>query len=189
MKPKIFLCFVVVFLTIVFISIECKQPNEKDATHISEATRKEAIAALENFAKIRTAIPPNPKAYLNLFANDERFVWGSDYGFETDYKAFFDKRSNDPDYGQQLNPNWITRFDFVFRDYKISQIDSKILLCSAYYDELVVAQSGDTLLSKNNVMHGSLLKKEGEWKILTMIFAHPGENEKMDADFDARNSK
>jgi hypothetical protein len=188
MKNKLHLQLVALCFSLLF-SNACNQSNEKDTTQISEVTKKEAIAALENFAKVRTAIPPTPKAYLNLFANDERFVWGSDYGFDTDYKAFFDKRNNNPDYGQQLNPDWITRFDFVFRDYKISQIDSKTLLCSAYYDELVVAKSGDTLRLNKNVMHGSLLKKEGKWKILTMVFAHPVENEKMDADFDAKNSK
>lgn len=188
MKNKIHCQLIVLCFTLLF-SIGCDQSNEKVSTQVSEKTKKEAIAALERFAKIRTAIPPNPKAYLSLFANDERFVFGSDYGFETDYQAFYNKRNNDSNYAKLLSPDWITRFDFMFHDYKISPIDTKTLLCTALYDELVVAKSGDTLRLNKNVMHGSLLKQEGEWKILTMIFAHSGENEKMDADFDARNSK
>ena len=188
MKNKIPFQLVALCFTLVF-SNGCEQSNEKKSTQISEATKKDAIAALENFAKVRTAIPPTPKAYLSLFANDERFVLGSDNGFEADYQAFFHKRNNDPNYAQRLNPNWITRFDFVFHDYKISQVDAKTLLYTAMYDELVVAKSGDTLRLKDNVMHGSLLKQDGAWKILTAIFVHPGENEKADADFDARNSK
>jgi len=167
----------------------CNQSPEKSLTQISEQTKQEAIATLKNFAKVRTAIPPTPKTYLNLFANDERFIMASDYGFETGYQQYYDRRNNDTDYAQGLNPDWITRFDLDIHDIKVSRLNDNILLYTAFYDEFVVAKSGDTLNSKNNIMHGTLIRIKGEWKILSMMNAHPGENEKSDAEFDERNQK
>ena len=92
-------------------------------------------------------------------------------------------------YHRRLNPDWITRFDLDIHDFKISGLNDNTLLYTAFYDEFVVAKSGDTLKSKNNVIHGTLIRIKGEWKILSMMNAHPGENEKSDAEFDERNQK
>lgn len=180
---------IIIYAFLFLLLGSCNQSPEKSLTQISEQTKQEAIATLKNFAKVRTAIPPTPKTYLNLFANDERFVMASDYGFETGYQQYYDKRKNDTNYAQRLNPDWITRFDFDIHDFKVSRLNDNILLYTAFYDEFVVAKSGDTLKTKNNVMHGTLIRIKGEWKILSMMNAHPGENEKSDSEFDERNQK
>jgi hypothetical protein len=162
----------------------CDQSIEKSSIKISNQTRKEATAALEKFAKIRTAIPADPKAYLALFANDDRFMIGGNDGFKTDYQAFYNRVIKNP---ENLNPKWVIQFNFKFRDLKIIQIDTKNLLFITYFDEFVKSKSGDTLSLKNNVIHGSLTKIEGEWKILTMLYSHNAADEKLSNDFDARN--
>jgi hypothetical protein len=180
---------IIIFTYLFLLLVSCNQSTEESSIQISEQTKQEAIAILNNFAKVRTAIPPTPKTYLNLFANDERFAMASDYGFETGYKQYYDKRNKDTNYSQRLNPDWITRFDFDIHDIKISKLTENTLLYTAFYDEFVVAKSGDTLRSKGNVMHGTLIRIKEEWKILSMMNAHPGENEKNDAEFDERNQK
>ncbi len=180
---------IIIYTYLFLLLVSCNQPTGEFSTQISEQTKQEAIATLKNFAKVRTAIPPTPKTYLSLFANDERFVMASDYGFETGYKQYYDKRNKDTNYSQRLNPDWITRFDFDIHDIKISKLSENTLLYTAFYDEYVVAKSGDKLRSKGNVMHGTLIKIKEEWKILSMMNAHPGENEKNDAEFDERNQK
>ena len=180
---------IIIYTFLFLFLVSCNQTADKASIQISEQTKQEAITTLKNFAKVRTAIPPNPKLYLQLFANDERFVMASDYGFESGYEQYYDKRKNDTNYAQRLNPDWITRFDLDIHDFKISGLNDNILLYTAFYDEFVVAKSGDTLKSKNNVIHGTLIRIKGEWKILSMMNAHPGENEKSDAEFDERNQK
>ena len=162
----------------------CDQTTGKSSIKISDQTKKEATTALEKFAKIRTSIPADPKAYLDLFAKDDRFMIGGDDGFTTNYQVFYDKVLKNP---ENLNPKWVTQFDFKFRDLNITQIDTKNLLFITYFDEFVKSKSGDTLNLKNNVIHGSLTKIKGEWKILTMLYSHNAADEKLSNDFDARN--
>ena len=180
-QHKKFYCYFFLCL----VATGCFQKNEKQATLISEETKKEATAFLQKFAAIRTAIPANPKAYLALFANDERFMIGGDDGFRTDYQKFYDRTINNP---ERLNPKWVTQFDLTFHDVKISQLDAGNLLFITYFDEFVRAKSGDTLSLKNNIIHGSLIKIDGNWKILSMLYAHNAADEKLDAEFDARNT-
>ena len=118
----------------------CDQSIEKSSNKISDQTKKEATDALEKFAKIRTTIPANPKAYLDLFANDDRFMIGGDDGFITNYQAFYDRVIKNP---ENLNPKWVTQFDFKFCDLKIIQIDALNLLFITYFDEFVKSKSGD----------------------------------------------
>ena len=70
---------------------------------------------------------------------------------------------------------------------KINQINALNLLFITYFDEFVKSKSGNTLNLKNNVIHGSLTKVKGEWKILTMLYSHNAADEKLNNDFDARN--
>ena len=118
----------------------CDQSIEKSSNKISDQTKKEATDALEKFAKIRTTIPANPKAYLDLFANDDRFMIGGDDGFITNYQAFYDRVIKNP---ENLNAKWVTQFDFKFCDLKIIQIDALNLLFITYFDEFVKSKSGD----------------------------------------------
>ena len=53
----------------------CNQSPEKSLTQISEQTKQEAIATLKNLAKVRTAIPPTPKTYLNLLQTMKDLLW------------------------------------------------------------------------------------------------------------------
>lgn len=172
---------------LVFLLAGCAARGASDTpvAVITEQERRAAIDVLDAFAAGRTRIPPSPEAYLATLARDERMMLGGDSSFLVGY----DRLATALDSPEKLLPGWVVEFDLVVRDHDIRKLSDGVLIYTAHYDERVVDASGRVLKVEGNVMHGTLVRQAGAWKILSMATAHSGASEEAIAEFFARNAE
>lgn len=160
-------------------------PHDTPIREITEQERQAAVDVLDAFAAGRTRIPPSPEAYLATLARDERMMLGGDSSFLVGYERL----AGALDAPEKLLPGWVTEFDLVVRDHDIRRLADGVLMYTAHYDERIVDTSGAVLEVEGNVMHGTLVRQDGAWKILSMATAHSGASEEAIAAFFERNMR